>query len=405
MSNDSETFDPKIFIKQLAPDQLGLFEPLSSLMLLNVSDADFKALGERAAMGRTTSADRMLVRTMIHERYHYGQVIASGYCFHRQAKLLMIFNANEPPHVAEIPADMRELIAQSRLEAGDDHELNLRIEQVVALYESYNQLNALIGRADEEDPSLYGAFNPGFFAYVKQLADLEIAANSEGISITGLIEGSAVVHTNLLFDPKIDPHEQIIAELRTLPPIYHELLTITEDRVGERALELLLPAAALALRYIRPHNAYLPLLTLLAASPPGEAFDRGRALAAALPEIAEAGPVLGTALDVRDLHDGYRIYDEALEKLRSGVWGVDSYELLARPAAMFALGKFPGGIITRDGWHPGISTNMLGAQMVIMGAVLRTASRVRAERDFCQAFSGWGQGVFGRMFSMRESHE
>jgi hypothetical protein len=33
-----------------------------------------------------------------------------------------------------------------------------------------------------------------------------------------------------------------------LPPVYHELVTITEDRVGEWALELLPPATALALR-------------------------------------------------------------------------------------------------------------------------------------------------------------
>jgi hypothetical protein len=83
MPHDNETFDPQVFIKQLGPDQLGMFEPLSGLMLLNVSDADFSTLGERAATGRLTPADRSLVRTMIHERYHYGQVIASGYGFHR----------------------------------------------------------------------------------------------------------------------------------------------------------------------------------------------------------------------------------------------------------------------------------------------------------------------------------
>jgi hypothetical protein len=238
---------------------------------------------------------------------------------------------------------------------------------------------------------------------MKQLADAEGIANADGLSIAGLLEGSAVVHTNLLFDPRTDPREQIAAELRTLPPVYHELMTVTEDRVGERALELLLPATALALRYIRPHHAYLPLLMLLAASPPGEAFDCGRALAGTLPEIAEAGPVLGTALELRDLHDGYRLYDEVLEKLRSGVWGVDSYELLARPAAIQAPGKFPGGIITSDGWHAGLAPNLLGAQMVLMGAVLRTASRLRAERNFWQDASVWGQDFASRMFGMRDN--
>ena len=104
MAEDDEVIDPRIFIKQLAPDQLGMFEPLSGLMLLNISRAQLLELQERFVAGTPTDFDVSMIHTINHEAYHFAQVASSGYVFHREARLLMVLNAAEPvPEVAIQP--------------------------------------------------------------------------------------------------------------------------------------------------------------------------------------------------------------------------------------------------------------------------------------------------------------
>jgi hypothetical protein len=242
-----------------------------------------------------------------------------------------------------------------------------------------------------------GALMPGFFAHLETLTEGEAVANADGLSILGVLEGSAVVHTHLLMHPDEDVTPHIEAELATLPPVYRELYDLTVARVGARAPELLLPAVTLALRYAHPHHAYAPLLGQLAASAPGEAMAFGRSLAEKLPEIVEAGLVLGTALDLRRVDDGYRIYDPVLDKLANMHWGVDSYDFLAQPAAMHAVGSFPMGIVTSDSYLGSLPKDDLDARMVIMGAVLRSQSRRRAEREFRRFQDAWAHDVIARL--------
>jgi hypothetical protein len=172
------------------------------------------------------------------------------------------------------------------------------------------------------------------------------------------------------------------AELATLPPVYQELYNLTTAHAGARSLELMLPAVALALRYAAPQNAYVSLVHALAESNPGEAVERGRRLANELPTIAGAGPFLGTAVEVRKLDNSYRIYDAILDKLEKAHWGIDSYDFLARPEAMHKLDSFPMGIVMTDGYIGAVDRVELAGRVALMGAVLRTLSRRRDEKEF-----------------------
>ena len=390
------TIDPRVFIKQLAPDQLGMFEPLSGVMLLNISKAEFVSLTERWAAQRPTEFDAAIIRTINHETYHFAQAAASGYFFDRQCRVFTAFNTSEPMPEFRLDPQMQALADAASADNGDDPELKRRHERTMAILKGHNQIALLKARAAAGDNSVMGALMPAFFAHLKALDEAERVANADGLSILGVLEGSAVVHTHLLMHPNDDAAPHIEAELATLPPVYRELYDVTIARVGARALELLLPAVTLALRYSQPHNAYAPLLAVLAESAPGEAIDRGRSLANQLPEITDAGPHLGTAIDLRQLHD-YRIYDLVLDKLTTAHWGIDSYDFLARPAAMHAVDSFPMGLVTTDGYLGSLDKGELAARMALMGAVLRSQSRRRAEKEFGKCQIDWGRNVIARL--------
>ena len=394
-----EMVDPRVFIKRLAPHQLGLFEPLSGLMLLNISRQELFELSGRLSAGSATDFDRAIIHTINHEAYHFAQVAGSGYVFHRQARLLRVFNAIEPVPEPEIPAELQELFEAAREEAERDPELRPRYDALVAMIRGHNRFAQMSDLAEEGDHSVEGALRPGFFAHLKELAQGERVPNGDGLSIRGVLEGSAVIHSRLLRHTEEDPTPHIEAELATLPAEYRELFDVTVARAGERALELVLPAVALALRFMQPHDAYLPVLALLADSSPGQAVDYGRGLIDRLGEITSAGPLLGTALDLRRMDGGYLLYDRILGSLESGEWGIDSYDLLAHPPAMHAVGTFPLGIVTTDGYLGSLDSSELAARMVLMGAVLRTQSRRRAERDFHHFQADWARSVINRLVS------
>lgn len=393
-----ETIDPRIFIKKLAPDQLGMFEPLSGLMLLNISQNELEALGNRWMSGQSTEFDVAIIRTINHETYHFAQAAASGYVYHRQCRLFAVFNSSEPMPEVGLDEEIQSMIDAARESAGDDPKLKRRVERMVAVLEGHHQLAILESRAAAGDHSLIGALMPSFFVNIKELSEAERVTNADGLSILGVLEGSAVVHTQLLMQPDGDAAPYIEAELTTLPHVYRELYDLTVARVGGRALELLLPAVALALRYAQPHNAYVPLLMLLADSALGEAITAGRDLQSRLPEITAAGSLFGTAIALRQQHEGYRIYDSILDKLKTAHWGIDSYDLLAQPAVMHAIGSFPMGIVTSDGYSGSLDKLELAARMVLMGAVLRSQSRRRAERKFREFQVEWAREVIGQVY-------
>ena len=110
----------------------------------------------------------------------------------------MVFNASEPLPEAPIDDEMATEIEAARVAASDDPQLQARLERTLAVLEGHNQIAVMHERAGAGDHSVMGALLPAFFAHLKAQAEAERVANANGLSITGLLEGSAVIHSHLL---------------------------------------------------------------------------------------------------------------------------------------------------------------------------------------------------------------
>ena len=400
VADDEEIyFDPDSLIKRLAHDQLALFEPISAIMQIDVEEEEWKNIVRRCSDGSATPDDEKLGATMNHETYHFAQAAASGYMFDRQRTACRILNESPPHfHPIEDPANA-ELVARAREAAGDDPVAAARIERVLRLAGAHELHDNLKGRASPGDHSMAGPLYPDFFNHLRQRSAAEAASNAQGLSILGVIEGSAVIAAALLDPGPGDVADKLRAELATLAPVYSQLFAFTSAEAGERAIETALPATAVALCYARPHDAYCALLPMVASAPAGEAQARGRALFGSPPAIEAAGPWLGDALAQRDADDSYKIYDPFLNSLRADPSGVDCYDMLADPRAVYRTSRAPLAMVTRTGWHPGQTPpDELSARAYLMSIVRRAQSRVRAERDFWKDLQEWGLEARHRMF-------
>lgn len=394
MSDEVELDIPSL-IKRLAPDQLGLFEPLSGMMLLNVEEDAFLGLAKRWSERVPTDEDVRLIATINHETYHFAQTAASGFMHERQRAAFRVFNESPPPEEPELDPELRQIFDVAREQVGDDPEAQARLERSLYIVMENARQEQLEARAAPGDHSVAGPTLPDFFAFLDRRHAEEATPNAHGVSILGIIEGSAVIFANRLTYGAEAAPVRIKEELATLPPVYAELLDFTTALVGDRALEVALPAVALALCYAAPHDAYCALVPLIAAAPEGEALARGRGLSEAPPALA-AGAWLGDSLAQRALDDSYRIYDAFLDGLRSDRWGVDSYALLADPPAMERIGLFPMGLLTRTSWRGSVERYELIARMFVMGTVLKSVSRRREQREFEKLKIAWAQDVLGR---------
>lgn len=386
--------------RRLPPEQVGLFEPLSGMMVLNVEQDFFEALAGRFARGAPLPEDVPLLAAINHEAYHFAQAAASGFMFDRQRAALRVLSASEPPPDPPPDPEFERLIAQSREEAGDDPELNARIDRMLWMLTENARLRTLEARAAPGDHSLDGALFPHLFVHFKERAEREGQANEHGLSILGLLEGSAVIHTHLLMDDAEEAARSIPAEIETLPPVYGELLAVTAALAGARSLEVALPATAIALCYARPNDAFCALVPMILAAPEGESLARGRALFESAPIIDSAGPWLGDAMAQRATDDSYRIYDLVLDRLRDRRWGIGTYELLADPQAMHAIDSFPLGLVTRSQSHSPFEADERAGRLWLAGTVLRSRSRRRDQRYFERFAVTWAQDVLNRAFGI-----
>jgi|GEM_PF-6983967 len=399
MSDDDETINIRQLIKALEPDELGKFEGLSGMLLVNLPQADFMESFQRFAAGAPNAADVELIRTINHETYHGLQAAASGYGFDRERRLFEKLNALDELPQPQIDPKIQEIIDTLRREAGDDPELKERAERASQMMLAQRSIEWMDERAAPGDHSIYGALNPAFYRFQDELAAQEAQPNAEGLSILGVLEGSAVVYTHMLMNPTGGAQAKIEAELATLAPVYRQLYDLTCAEAGERALEVLLPAVAVALCYSEPHSAFLPVLRMLAASAPGQAMAQGRELIAKLPEIEGAGAALGTAIDVRRGDEAYRIYDKFIGALEEKQFGVGAYDVLANPEASNELRMFPFAVVTAD-WVQGIKGSMDQGEMIgrmaLMAMVLRVGGRRKQEMAIRKAQAEWARDVLVR---------
>lgn len=389
--------DVAALIKRLAPDQEALFEELSAVMLLNIEEEDWQAAVRRSSAGQSTPEDDRLARTMDHETYHFVQAAASGFMLDRQRNACRVLNAAPPrPHPLDDPANAG-MVARCREEVQGDPEASARLEAVLRLASANELLDELRSSASPGDPSMAGAALPDFFEHLRRRAAEEAAPNAQGLSILGLLEGSAVLASHLLRSGPEQAADEMRAEVESLPPVYSELLDYSWSQVGERTIEAALPATALALCYARPNQAYCALLARVANGPPGGASARGRALFEAPPAIEAGGPWLGDSVAQREGDDSYRLYDPYLAGLRTGAWGVDCYDLMADPGAVYRTDRVPLTMVTRSAPHGKTEPGDMGARLWLMSVVLKVQSRVRAERDLVRDLTDWGRGLGRRL--------
>jgi hypothetical protein len=294
--------------------------------------------------------------------------------------------------LAQIEDDpqLKELVAILHA-SGSDYQPLARLLEVLV---EFQKRMALSARALPGDNSVIGTFVPGFFRHINELVEREAVRNTDGLSIQGVLEGSAVAYAYQMMHPDGGSRAELEAELATLEPVYQELYTLTAAQVGDRVLELMLPAVALALCYAEPHHAYGPMLSALSAGAPEAILENGRKIAASLPTLPQAGAILGTAIEVRRGDDSYRVYDAFIEDLQAEREGVDAYAVLAEPAALRKLDRLPFVLATKDSFHHGAGVThdeMLG-RTLMMSFMLRVASRRREEtallRFICDYY-GW----------------
>jgi hypothetical protein len=384
--------------RRLSPDQVGLFEPLSGMMVLNVEQDAYMAMAQRFADGASLPEDRSFFAAINHEVYHFAQAAASGFMFDRQRTALRVLNSGEPPPDPPPDPEFEQVIAQCREEAGDDPELKARLQRMVWVMEEQQRLAILEARAAPGDHSVDGALFPHLFVHFRERGERERRPNAHGLSILGLLEGSAVIHTHLLMEARDEAARSIASEIETLPPEYGELLAFTVPLAGERSLEVALPATAVALCYARPNEAYCALVPMLLAASEGGALARGRELFDSPPEIPAAGTWLGDSVAQHQADPSYPIYDSVLEALRSGRWGIGSYELMADPRAMHSIDRFPLGLVTRSRSHSPFDVPERAARLWLAGTVLRSRSRRRDQREFEKFAVTWAQDVLDRAF-------
>jgi hypothetical protein len=372
------------YMKRLEPDQLGMFEPVSGMMLVNLSDEEYTQVFERQLGDRVLESDIGVLRAINHEVYHFAQTIASGYGYQRQRQLF-----EQIDHV-ENWAFLEERVAFREAEAELRNPVS-KIWKVPLLLRQMELISKMTERAAPKDHSVVGAMNPSLVKLQQELAAIESEPNDEGLSIMAVLEGSAVVHTELLMGGSLLISDRLDGELSKCPPEYRMLLDLTIERCGDRALELILPTAALALRYTYPNNAFLPLLSAMANSGAGDALRYGRMLGADLPVIGKAGPILGTAIDCHPTV----VYSSVLGELSSGALGVDSYSFLAEPEAMHRVKKFPIGLLLRDSHRLGsLKRGEFFGRLMIMSFVLHVHHRSRDENSFEEAIRDWSPSLF-----------
>jgi hypothetical protein len=143
----------------------------------------------------------------------------------------------------------------------------------------------------------------------------------------------------------------LLEQLGDLGETYTHALRLARDVCGERGAQVILPAAALALRYEHPGNSFVEIVRRIAAANEGGEIAQAKKLAGALPSLEGAGSVLGTAVQASShIRRQFRVYQSQMEAMRFNSWGIDELDLLVNPKAIEAIstGALGFGIVTQD---------------------------------------------------------
>ncbi len=366
------------FVPGLPFDTLAQFEATSGLMFLNMDSEAFMQAGRNFAGNTPTPEDIELFSTINHETYHYLQTLATGYQYTYASEVWRLIvdeaNAQEQQETNKRPKEKTKKGLESKRLTGFQRLAN-------------NAQQARVWENDAHgDLSLIAANFPVLARSFDQLWEKIKAPNSDGLSALELIEGSAIVYEHLLTHGRDELEDRLAKAWDATGETYRRAFDIAQSVCGPRALDMLLPATALALRYESPPEAYSFFLKSLHASVPGEEISVARATAAKTPRIPGAGKYLGTALDVRKSQSGnegrYAVYDDVLDNWEKHAWDFDEIELLSNPGPAQRMGSFAVVMVVKEGpIRSNLSMESLVRRLVCSSLVLRTAKLPRYRRD------------------------
>jgi hypothetical protein len=392
-----ELIPPSEFGIRLPAEILAQFESVSGLLIVNTSyERWIEVFSRRKGDAHFTVDDsgRQLISAINHETYHYFQTIGTGYMLSRSWK-------------------MRSLAAKqigTLVNREFFRELRARLVHAAGLLvfgwtkphrDWWSRLGSALLEIDRVgrrkstmtpgDASWAMATYPELFRQLRAIDEEMDEQTPVGLSTRSVIEASALFYEHALENGGEGLHSRFEADLAYYDATYRRAYEVAKEACGRRAVEIVLPASALALRYSRPAEAFPYFVERLGAGDERDGLDAARRLGEQLPDIPLAGERLGTACEFRRSnamrHEKAGIYDEQLKLLGDRAWGVDEISLLSDPPASFLVPSFALGIALRDRAIPGfLSLADLTGRLTLANIVLRRTSLPRRERDAIRQF-------------------
>jgi hypothetical protein len=362
-------------LPRLHAETLAQFDPVSGLLVVNVSQADFLDAFMRWA--KKEDSDTQLISAINHETYHYFQTIAAGFPFQYTADMVRIIIQHQHSWRGDFTNYFRNPSVPPEEYRSAEAWLKLFQEQL--------RLWQLGERAKASgDPLLFSALAPELYPALEQLASSAKAPKTNGLSAVDLIEGSAIIYQHALSFGREGLENRLDSVWHDYDEAYRRAYDFARTISGARTLDVILPSIALALRYANPPDAFPYLLSHLNSSPLGGEITEARALARNPPKLHQAGEYLGTALDVRKRWPSmqwFGLYDSDMNDLSSQVWNIDEIDLLADPDAAEKVSSFKFGFVTRDGALFGGSTELVAMRLILGGIAFRSLSLPRYVRE------------------------
>jgi hypothetical protein len=368
------------------PQVLGFFEPVTAVMFLNVDDEQFDR------WRRAIDSEPQLNETFWHEAYHCFQSFATGYCYARCVRLSRAFGDSVRiaaymsvawrVGVAAALDSFFSLVSWPLSRPAREMLAHARRLRANAAYVEW-----VTRRARQHDqPSIWGAIHPALHASLRA-ADLPFRERGPaGISAQDIVEGSAFLYGREVRSTHDRPSTpQVDPTLDESGP-YQRLISASLAQNPQCTNRGIRVAAALALRYEVPGEAYLPLLERVCKAAPTDEAEAARDIAVALPQLPGAGAILGAARQYQARYPtGYRIYDEPLAQLEQQAWGIDELDLLAGPQALDAIppGQLGFTVTTRTTIRRSNQANKGPASVLIASMLLPTGPSVaKLRREF-----------------------
>jgi hypothetical protein len=377
-------------VKRLPPDKLAQYEPVTGVTLVNMSKSAFFDMSRRMQTKGIDAASATVLRAINHETGHFIQSCMTGYMFRRNSWLLSVFNSRRNGRIFkrlmrhERRAKRTLWVIEKLL--GKKRPLAGRLANMVIFTFQTRRAALLAQSAPDGHHSMARALTPHFFAERDALIARETQPNLDGVSTLGVIEGGAVAYAALMEPASRTPEAFITrmqADLKTLPPLYHELWNFVYPQADLRSREIFLPLCALALCYERPAMALPFLLRFLLNIPQDEVAQQAAAAFNALPSCPEAGMRLGKAEAQVSWRRKPRLYGPFFARFRDDPAQLTPFTLLTQPQSLETMEHLPLCLTFSDGYQPAnMPSDEIAARMVLAHHILEVDSLVRDQRQY-----------------------